>query len=599
MDSRTNRWLRSLSSALPVLLLLLAASQSGYSAEQPLELRRFDLLLCGGTVVDGSGDARYTADVGVIADQVAAIGNLSQATAERTLDVSGKIVAPGFIDLHAHIADGEYGEKGLLSSDPRRRAAQNYVAQGVTTAVGNPDGSQPPALKEQREKLTALGIGLNVALTNGHNGLRARVMGNDQERPANPEEIRQMQRILQHDLAHEGSFGLSLGTEYFSGRYSTTGEQVALAHVLPPYNGIFIPHMRSQGIAPMWYLPSIHEGEPPTWTDAVDEVLAVAERTGATVVITHMKAWGPGFRNRAEEMIARLQAARDRGARLYIDVYPYTSSGSDGRFVGIPDWAFDGVDDGMDDTEDAGPSTDYRAALARTLDGADRGRLDDLERDIRHTVRLKGGAENIFVLDYPDEDVVGRRLSEVMNERGLDVVEMILTFQREGNRHLPGGARLRAFSMADEDIQTFYRQPWAATSTDGWIVLPEALNEENKYVGTHRRAFGSFPRRIAYYSQEKGVDSLERAIRSMTGLPAGILSLANRGRLAVGMKADIVVFDLDDLKDTTTYLEPSAYPEGIEHVLVNGEFVVDGGRRTLALAGRVLMPGGRLRPQVH
>lgn len=575
--------------ALLAAVLLSLGSIPAVNAGDPApEPRRFDVLLSGGTVVDGSGGDRFEADVGIIGDRVVAIGDLSRATAERILNVTGSIVTPGFIDLHAHIAENDYGEQGLASEDPRRRAAQNYVAQGVTTALGNPDGSQPPSLREQRAELSALGIGLNIALTNGHNSLRAMVMGEDQKRPANAAEIRRMQEILQHDLAHEGSFGLSLGTEYFSGRYSSTEEQVALAKVLAPYNGIFIPHMRSQGIAPMWYTPSIHKDiDPPTWDDAIDEVLTVAKESGATVVVTHMKAWGPGFRTHAEKMVAKLQSARDQGASLYMDVYPYTSSGSDGNFVGIPGWAFAAAD-----AEEGGP-VDYRAALAHTRDGADGSVREDLAQDIRHTVSLKGGPENIFVLDYPDDAYVGKRLSELMEKRGLDEVEMVLTLQREGDPYLPGGARLRAFSMSDEDIQTFYRQPWTATSTDGWIVLPEDLNDDNKYVGTHRRAFGSFPRRIAYYSREKGVDSLERAVRSMTGLPAGILSLTDRGRIAVGMKADIVVFDLASLRDTTTYLEPSAYPEGMEFVLVNGEFVVDGGRRTLALAGEVLFPPGR------
>lgn len=543
--------------------------------------RHFDVLLKDGEIIDGSGAERYRADVGLVADRIVAIGHLSQTTADRVLSVKGRVVTPGFIDMHAHLADGDFAAKGLLSDDFRRRAAQNYVAQGVTTALCNPDGAQPASLHDQRRQLTKKGIGLNVALTNGHNGLRAQVMGEDQERAATAAEIRRMQDILRHDLSEEGSFGLSLGMEYFSGIHASTAEQVELARVLPAYNGIFIPHLRSQGIAPMWYRPSVDRDlQPPTLDDAIDEVLTVARETGATVVFTHMKAWGPGYRTQAKRIVAKLQAARDRGDRVFMDVYPYASSGSDGKFVAIPPWAFG---------EAPG---DYRAGLQATLAKADAGRREDLARDIRHTVQLKGGAGNIVVLSYPDPSYVGKRLSELMARRKLDEVALILALQTEGDARLPGGARMRAFSMAEEDIQTFYRQPWAATSTDGWVVLPEEATGEKKYLDTNRRVFGSFPRRLAHYSLQAGVDTVEQAIHSMTALPAHILNLPDRGRIAVGMRADIAVLDLKNLRDNTTDLEPSVYPSGIDYVIVNGELVVDGGKRTLALPGRVLAPAG-------
>lgn len=567
------------------LSLLLMAGAALAAETTGVPQRHFDLLIRGGEIVDGSGAARYRADLGVIGDRIAAIGELSAASADRVVTATGRIVTPGFIDLHAHLADGEEGQTGLLSPDPRRRAAQNYVSQGVTTVLGNPDGSQGTSIREQRRQLAKVGTGLNVALTNGHNDLRKMTMGDNLARPANADEIRRMQRILQHDMANEGSFGLSLGTEYYSGIHSSADEQVALARVLPAYNGIFIPHLRSQGIAPMWYLPSVNRDiEPPTLDDAIDETLRVAHETGATVVFTHMKAWGPGYRGQAARIVARLQAARDRGARVYMDVYPYDSSDSDGKFVAIPPWAFG---DGQ-----RGKAFDYRAAFARTLAGADAARRGDLARDVRHTLALKGGVENVVVLSYPDPAYVGKRLSELMALRKLDEVALVKALQQEGNPQLPGGAQIRSFSMDEDDIRTFYRQPWTATSTDGWIVLPEEAVGDKKYVNTNRRVFGSYPRRLAHYSQEAGVDSLEQAIRSMSGLPAQILSLADRGQIAVGMKADIAVIDLQRLRDNTTYLEPSVYADGVDYVLVNGRFVVDAGKRTLALPGKVLAPAG-------
>lgn len=556
---------------------------------------QFDVLIRGGTVVDGTGKERFKADVGISGDTIVVVGNLAGATATRTIDATGKIVTPGFIDVHAHTAD-EYADVGLLSKDPRRRAAQNYVAQGVTTTLSNPDGYQARTadgkimpLAEQRQALNNVGIGVNVALTNGHNALREQVMTGDLKRPANVEEIRKMQEILRRGMEQEGSFGLSLGVEYFSARYSDLNEEVELARIAAEYNGIFIPHLRSQGIAPMWYRPSADGNSPPTLDDAIGETLAVAEQTGVTAVFTHMKAWGPGYRGQAQKIVDRLQAARDRGLKVFMDVYPYDSSGSDGQFVALPSWAITNGQRPKDDDE----NFDYKAALTAVLKQADARRRDDLARDVKHQLALKGGPENVRILDYPNAKYVGKSYAELMKMRRLNEVALAVALQKEGNPNWPGGARMRSFSMAEEDIAAFYKPEWAATSTDGWVVLPEEAVGDKKYVDTNRRCFGSYPRRLAYYSQQLGVDTLEHAVRSASGLPADILRLQDRGRIAAGMKADVVVLDLATLKDNTTFLEPSEYPSGIEQVLVNGRAAVEDGKRTLALAGRVLSPSPR------
>lgn len=568
---------------LPLAAPLCAAIALAGCSGQP-EAAHFDVLIKGGTVVDGTGVERYRADVGVEGDRIAAVGNLASATADRVVDAAGRIVTPGFIDLHAHVADMD---GGMLSDDPRRRAAQNYVAQGVTTTVSNPDGSQPMPLAEQVAKLSAAGIGPNLVLTNGHNYLRAQVMGDDLERHASAEEIARMRELLRKDLEAGLSWGLSLGTEYFSGLHSGPEEQVELAKELPAHQGIFIPHLRSQGIAPMWYRPSVDKDvTPPTLDDAIDEVLTVAETTGARIVFTHMKAWGPGYRGQAQRIVDKLAAARERGLDIYMDVYPYDSSGSDGNFVALPPWAFEHGK--QKPGEDAAGDYDYTAVFRKVLGAADAARRQDMGNDVRHTLALKGGPENVRILEYPKAEYVGKTYAELMALRGLDELDLAIALQLEGDPKLPGGAKMRSFSMAEEDIATFYRQPWCATSTDGWVVLPEEAQGALKYVDTNRRVFGSYPRRLAHYSQELGVDTLEQAVRSASGLPAEILRLPDRGRIAEGMKADLAVIDLDDLRDNTTYAEPSVYPGGVDYVLVNGQFVVDGGERTLALPGRVL-----------
>src|SRR5215831_3053065 len=463
----------------------------------------FDVIIRGGTIVDGTGQQRFHADLGIVGDTVQVGGNLEGIQAPRVIDATGQIVMPGFIDLHNHGDDDHYGPKGLRSPDARRRADQNYITQGVTTVVVNPDGRQPSSLIGQRRELTRLGVGPNVILLNGHNSLREQAMGSDLKRPANRAEIAKMQEILRRGLEDEGSFGISLGTEYFSGIYSSTEEQIALGRVAAEYNGIFIPHFRSQGIAPMWWVPSENKGrKPPTLADAVEEVLRVARESGVTTVFTHMKAWGPGFRDEAAKWIARMQEVRDAGGRVYMDVYPYDSSGSDGNFVALPTWAIGGrPGDEYNDSRH-----DFRASLQATL--KDRMRWEDLRGDIEHQVTLKGGPENVRILEYSDPQYVGKSLAELMAKRGMSLADLVVALQMEGDPLRAGGAKMRSFSMSEQDIEAFYRLDWCATATDGWVVLPEEATGRAKYIGTNRRCFGSFPRRLAWYARDRKVDKL-------------------------------------------------------------------------------------------
>lgn len=546
--------------------------------------RDFDLILRGGTVIDGTGSARRVTDVGVVGDTIVAVGNLAGSTAKTELAVPGLVVTPGFIDMHAHLDRTE----GLMSKDPRRRAAQNYVAQGITSAAINPDGRQPPSLLQERRDFDHNGIGVNVALFNGHNSLRAMVMNKDEERPATKAEIEQMKAILRRGLEEEGSFGLSLGVEYYSGQYSTADELVELASVLPAYGGIYTSHLRSQGISPMWYKPSVHKNiTPPTLEDSLKETLRVAEETGAVTVVTHMKGWGPGYRGEAAKWVAMMQASRDRGAKLFIDVYSFDSTGSDGDFILLPPWALGGQMSSRDNI-----AVDYRAKLKSALEkGA--SALADLERDVEHQVTLKGGPQSVVVLDYKDPTYVGKTLADLMKLRKMNVTEMAIALQNEGNPNIPGGIKMRALSLDEKDVETYYAQPWAATSTDGWVVLPEEAVGPLKYIGTNRRCFGTYPRRLAFISQQQKVDTLEEAVRKCSSLPAEILNLRDRGRIAPGMKADLVVLDMATLQDNTTVTEPNVYPSGVQQVFVNGVAAVKDGKRTLALAGRVLNPIGR------
>jgi N-acyl-D-amino-acid deacylase len=554
--------------------------------------REFDLLISGGTVIDGTGAARRLADVGVIGDTIAAVGNLSGSTAKRKIDATGRIVTPGFIDAHAHVTDRTNDD--LKSADKRYRAAQNFVLQGITTGIGNQDGGQQGPLPALRKQLESGGIGINVALLNGHNYLRRQVMGQDTSRPATAEELVKMKQILADSLAKDGSFGMSTGLEYDSMLFSNTPELVELAKTLVDYGAVYQAHQRSQGIAPMWYKPSVHKHTPPpTLEQALKESIQVAE-TGVTTVVTHIKTWGPGYRNQSGKYIDMLQQARDRGARIFCDLYPYVSAGSDGGFVMLPPWLF-GVG-GMaqvntNSAEVATEKTDYLGAMERELKKATD--LDGLARDVQNQVDLKGGADNIHILAFKNPAYVGKTVGMVMRERNLNLLDLAIALQREGDPTLPGGVKLRAVSMDEQDVMNFYKLSWTMTGTDGWIVVPEDVVGPRKYLGTNQRCFGTFIRRIGQVSVELKVDSLEEAVRKSSSLTAEVFNIYDRGRIAPGLKADLVVIDLSTLQDHTTLAEPSVYPTGIDYVWINGVAVVEQGKCTLALPGKVLDPINR------
>ena len=551
------------------------------------EQRPFDILITGGHVIDGTGNPWFAADVGIRGDKIVAVGKLTGATATRTIDARGKVVTPGFIDLHSH------GSGGLESEDARRRAAPNVVTQGVTTVVINPDGGGPISIGDQKATLERLGIGLNAILMVPHNTIRREVLGDDHRRTATPTEIEQMRAFVRRGM-EEGAFGLSAGLEYAPGLWSDTDELVALVEEVVPYDGFFHAHERSGARVPVWWLPSLDDPDKVgakklTMVDWVDELIEIGERTGARVHFTHMQARGEVFWGSSYAAISLINRARARGVRVFGDEYPYTTSGSDGSVSLIPEWALG--EERWGDSQDATP--DYREALRGTL--ADPSKAEGLRRDIEHETAYRGGAENIIVFDYPDESYIGKSVAELAAARGQSLAEFAISLQLEGFPDRRGGARVRAFSFSEEDIEAFASQPWVATASDGGIALPE------DGPTTHARYYGTFPRKIRRYALERGVISVEFAVRAATSLPAQIIGLRNRGLLREGFGADLVVMNLERIRDMATFEDPHQFSQGIEYVLLNGDFVVDGeGNRTGSLSGVVISPEeGRAPPSVR
>jgi len=574
---------RVFSIGLVAMLVLSVTAQAGTERIDPRE--RFDLLIKGGRVLDGSGNPWFYADIGIKNGMIAGVGHFDEASAHRTLNAKGKFVVPGFIDLHSHADDGRV-EHGLRDTNNRRRAAPNLVSQGITTAVINPDGFSPWPISKQRDELERMKIGLNVALMVGHNTLRKLTMGTDVRRPATPDEIEHMRQLVRAGMG-DGAFGLTAALEYSPGIWSTTDELVALVQEVAPFGGIFSEHERSSGDAPMWWSPSKGDPNPPTSIDSVKETIQIGQRTGVPVVLTHLKTRGVNSWGTSRTVIQLVEDARSQGVEVWADQYPYNSTDSDGSIVLLPPWSI--TPDAQKAYADTPGSikNSYSDMFRHYLSTLSSSSTEKLRNDIAHAIELRGGAENILVFEYPDQAYIGKSLAALADAHHTDSIGMAMRLQLEGFGDRPGGARLRGFSLSEPDVEAYAAQPWVATSTDALIALPE--DGDN----IHPRYYGSFPRKLRYYAIERRVLSIEAAVRSGTSLPAQILGLSDRGMIREGCWADIVVLDLEHLRDRSTFWKPHQYAEGIEYVLVNGSLVVDDGKLTWSLPGSVLRRSAR------
>ncbi|MEM7417182.1 MAG: D-aminoacylase [Gemmatimonadota bacterium] len=550
-------------------LLFAALALPGSVAAQS---EAFDLLVRGGRVLDGTGNPWFRADIGVRDGRIVSVGLLPGASAERVIDATGRYVAPGFIDIHSHADDGSAinGGATIRTDEVERKAAPNVVSQGVTTVVVNHDGRSPWPIRDQRGLLESQGVGPNVMLMVGHGTVRRLVMGDDFRRPATSAEVGEMRALVRRAL-DEGAVGMSAGLEYTPGRWSTTDEVASVAEELLPYDGVYISHERSEGADPMWFWPSQDAPGPPTLQDAIMETIEVGRRSGVRVVASHIKAKGAHFWGSSQSAIQLIQRARDEGVRVWADQYPYATSGSDGNTVLIPSWATRSPEG----EDGPGPAAMLRTRLADPEVEA-RVRLD-----IAHEIRRRGGADRVVVFEYPRAEWIGKNLQELADEQDVDPVQMAIDLQLLGDPERRGGGRLRGFSMSESDVENYAAQPWVATASDGGIAMPGDGS-------VHPRFYGTFPRKIRHYAQTVGALSVEAAIRSQTSLPARIMGLDDRGEVRVGYWADLVVFDMEGIRDEATFFEPHQHATGIDHVLVNGQFVVEDGEISYSLPGRVL-----------
>ena len=574
--------------SMRALLLSLAILSAG--STRSTEAQDYDVLVRNARVIDGSGNDWFRADIAIDGDRIVRIGRLPNATAARVVDATGMYVTPGFIDLHSH------ADRAMTSEHLEPRRARSLNSQGLTTVLGGADGRNAAwPLSAEVSSLESQGHAMNFVPMVGHSTVRIQVMGNDYEREATAPEIARMQELVRQGM-EAGAWGLGAGVEYRPARFSNPDELVALASVVAPYDGYYIAHQRSEASMPLWQLPSNLDDWPVDGLQALEETINIARETGVRVVASHHKSRGRSSFGRSGHDTVVVNAAREEGLEVYLDVYPYETFGGGARPM-IPRWSLvhDTVDTsgGRDSPvySRAGVFDSARVNLGRRWsDPATRQRI---ERDIAWIVDHNGGADRVVVVDYPDSTFIGKTLSELGSEMDITFQEVVVHMALNGYSDVLGGAWTRGYGIHDVDVVNYYRQEYTATASDAAVSGVESVVEFASRPGAHPRHFGAFTRKIARYVKELQAISLPFAVRSMTGLPARIIGLQDRGLLREGYKADLVIFDLDRLQDRATVLEPDLFSEGIDFVMVNGVFTIDDGEFTDELPGEVVLRGSR------
>lgn len=524
-----------------LLGLLLAAPAQ---AQAQVTGDAYTVILAGGIVYDGTGGPPVTTDIGIRNGRIAALGDLGAARAGLRLNVAGLAVAPGFIDIHTH-ADARSADRGGITRLP---LAENYLRQGVTTAIGGADGSSPYPLDEYLAYLQAVPAAINFGAFVGQGTIRSQVMGRE-NRPPTAAELENMRALVEQEM-RAGAFGLSSGLKYVPGAYSSTEEVIALAKVAAKYHGIYISHMRDEGLKII---------------GSVKETIRIGEEGGLPAQITHHKIIGAKMWGRSAETLRLVDAARARGVDVSMDQYPYTAS-STGISVLLPRWSLEG---------------DPAALHIRLRDPATRAKIK--KAIVFNLVEDRGGGDpaNVVVAHCAwDTTLDGKNLAQILREQGRPVTVQEaaeLTMEVEAR----GGAQGIFHAISEEDLIRIMQHPQTMHASDGGIPVFG--------LGVpHPRNYGTFARVLGHYVREKKVLGLSEAIRKMTKLPAARLGLKDRGVLRPGAVADIAVFDPGKIIDRATFASPHHYSEGVVHVFVSGQAVLLDGRVTGVRPGRVL-----------
>lgn len=552
---------------LSALLFLLSVLCRAASSPQP-----FDIVITNGRIVDGTGSPWYAGDVGIREGRVATIGNLSDATRTRTIDAQGKVVAPGFIDM--------LGQSELtILVDPR---LPSKIFQGITTEITGEGGSAGPlndaiikagrltyehykitpdwrTLGEYFARLEKQGMGINLASFVGATQVRRMVLGDADVQPS-PAQLEEMKELVRHAM-REGAVGVSTSLQYAPAPYAKTEELIALAAEASKSGGIYATHMRNESDSVL---------------SAIDEALRIGKEARIPVEVWHIKVAGKNNWGRMPEVVAKINAARAAGVDVTADTYAYPAwFNSFSAF--IPPWAHDGGTQKM---------------IERLKDPAMRERIrkDMLNPSIAWDNEWQEipGPEAVLigVLHNPELlPLQGKRLSEIAKLWNKDPMDALFDLLIEDD----GYTYVAVFGMSEPDVALALQQPWVAINSDSPGSSPEGiLGQEHP----HPRAYGTFPRILRKYVREEKKLTLEDAIRKFSALPAQRMRLVDRGVLKAGMWADVVIFDPQTVRDLATFENPNQLSQGMEYVLVNGVPVIEEGKMTGKLPGKVLRGAG-------
>ena len=532
--------------ALLVVGMLVAVSRFSLAADA-------DVLIRNARVVDGTGSPWFLSDVAVTDGRISAMGRNLDVDADEEIDAAGRVLTPGFVDVHTHVESGprRLGLEGL----PR---ADNFLLDGVTTIITGNCGGSEIDIADYANRLE--GLGINVATFIGHNTVRQEVVGLDDRAPTDAE-MQQMKAIVDKAM-QDGAVGFSTGLLYVPGTYAETSEVVELARVAAQYGGVYTTHIREQGAM-------LHE--------SITEAITIGQQANMPVQISHLKVKGPSRWGTIGSALELIESFRQQGVDVVVDAYPYARA-STNLGVNMPRWAV------------AGTAADIA------------GRIEDPETNERIVTGMKDLLEDGGYPDYSfatvarflaNESYNGMNISEInrLREGAPNIdgeITTILEMMVEGGKAgVSQGASMIYHYMSDDDVDTIFRYPNAAIASDGGVV--------EQGVGLpHPRSYGTNARVISNYVRERNVMTLEDAVRRMTSLPARVFSFHDRGIIRPGFVADLVLFDPDTVRDNATFEDPHQFSEGFDYVIVNGKVAVANGTPSDVRAGRfVRNPGAR------
>jgi dihydroorotase/N-acyl-D-amino-acid deacylase len=504
----------------------------------------YDLVIRNARIVDGTGTPWYRGDIALRGDTIVQVAGAIDPGGARVIDAGGRVVAPGFIDIHTH------ARRGIFQVP----TADNYVRQGVTTLIEGPDGSSPVPLGPFLEKLDALQKSVNIGSFIGQGSVRAEVIGNA-DRKATAEEIVTMQMLVEQGM-RDGAFGLSTGLFYVPGSFTPAAEVIALAKTAARFGGMHKSHQREESVKLL---------------DSVRETIAIGEGGGLPTQITHHKVIGKAYWGASVDTLRLVDEARARGVDVTSDQYPYTASSTSVASALLPAWALEGGRD---------------AQAARLKDPLTRAKIRAETIVAIRDARGGGDPKNVqFASCGFDAALAGKNLAELTKQRGMEP-----TIESAADATLwlveQGGCQGIFHAMSDQDVERILAHPTTMVASDGAVVQFGRANP-------HPRSYGTFARVLGLYVREKKTLTLEEAIRKMSSFPAARLRMTDRGILRPGMKADLVIFDPATVRDTATFEKPHSYAEGFSHVVVNGQVVFENGAMTPARPGRVLYGPGR------